>query len=100
MPAVGRPWPSDDYGVGDGDKDDDGDHLNFTPPPKVFEKLHETKLKAWKIFKEIIIDARIIKCSVHYLIGHLSTYILCVQIPSPIFSDIPEDLFTTLSHLR
>ena len=26
--------------------------------------------------------------------------IFCVQIPSPIFSDIPEDLFTTLSHLR
>ena len=26
--------------------------------------------------------------------------IFCLQIPSPIFSDIPEDLFTTLSHLR
>ena len=75
----------DDYGVGDdndgdGDKDDDGDHLNFTRPPKVFEKLHETKLKAWKIFKEIIIDARIIKCSVHYLIWHLSDmYFVCAD---------------------
>ena len=49
-----------DYGVGDNndnndgddDKDDDGDHLNFTPPPKDFEKLHETKLKAWKYSKK------------------------------------------------
>ena len=64
-----------------------------TPPPKVFWW--------WKLLQTVLkFPLKVFHFSEMKLNKKNMTQISCVQIPSPIFSDIPEDLFTTLSHLR
>ena len=52
----------------------------FHSTAKSFWKITRNKVESMKIFKEIRIGARLIKCSVHYLIWHLSDiYFVCAD---------------------